>query len=135
MELDRFAVEFDGGSGVLEVEAVGDFAARLIDGIAHLLLVDLRDDIECRHPATLLLGPSGSVPEWPKGADCKSAGERLRWFESSPAHVTPGAPPPARFARSPWPPGSLAVGSRGLTLQLGSIGEADEMGHAIDVDS
>ena len=28
----------------------------------------------------------GSVPKWPTGADCKSAGLRLRWFESSPAH-------------------------------------------------
>ena len=30
----------------------------------------------------------GEVPEWPKGADCKSAGERLRRFESSPLHFT-----------------------------------------------
>ena len=28
----------------------------------------------------------GEVPERPKGADCKSAGERLRRFESSPLH-------------------------------------------------
>jgi hypothetical protein len=26
----------------------------------------------------------GGVPEWLKGADCKSAGVRLRWFESNP---------------------------------------------------
>ncbi len=26
------------------------------------------------------------MPEWLKGADCKSAGLRLRWFESSSAH-------------------------------------------------
>jgi hypothetical protein len=26
------------------------------------------------------------VPEWLKGADCKSAGVRLRWFESNPLH-------------------------------------------------
>ena len=25
---------------------------------------------------------------WPNGADCKSAGLRLRWFESNPAHFT-----------------------------------------------
>ena len=25
-------------------------------------------------------------PSWPKGADCKSAGVRLHWFESSPLH-------------------------------------------------
>src|SRR6266849_370812 len=28
----------------------------------------------------------GEVPEWPKGADCKSAGLCLRRFESSPLH-------------------------------------------------
>src|SRR6266850_3091137 len=28
----------------------------------------------------------GEVPKWPKGADCKSAGERLRRFKSSPPH-------------------------------------------------
>src|SRR3989344_3155239 len=29
---------------------------------------------------------SGGVPEWLKGADCKSVGLRLHWFESSPLH-------------------------------------------------
>ena len=29
----------------------------------------------------------GEVPEWPKGADCKSAGVSLRRFESSPLHL------------------------------------------------
>ena len=28
----------------------------------------------------------GQIPEWPNGADCKSAGLRLRWFESILAH-------------------------------------------------
>ena len=28
----------------------------------------------------------GRMPEWLKGADCKSAGLRLRWFESSSYH-------------------------------------------------
>lgn len=28
----------------------------------------------------------GGVPEWPNGADCKSAGVRLRWFESIRPH-------------------------------------------------
>ena len=30
---------------------------------------------------------SGQIPEWPNGADCKSAGFRLRWFESIFAHT------------------------------------------------
>ena len=29
---------------------------------------------------------SGQIPEWPNGADCKSAVFRLRWFESIFAH-------------------------------------------------
>lgn len=29
---------------------------------------------------------TGGVPEWPNGADCKSAGVRLRWFESIRPH-------------------------------------------------
>ena len=29
----------------------------------------------------------GQIPEWPNGADCKSAGLRLRWFESIFAHT------------------------------------------------
>ena len=31
-------------------------------------------------------GRYGQIPEWPNGADCKSAGLRLRWFESIFAH-------------------------------------------------
>ncbi len=30
----------------------------------------------------------GRIPEWPNGADCKSAGLYLRWFESIFAHAT-----------------------------------------------
>ena len=29
----------------------------------------------------------GQLPEWPNGADCNSAGLRLRWFESITAHL------------------------------------------------
>ncbi len=29
----------------------------------------------------------GWIPEWPNGADCKSAGLRLRWFESISTHL------------------------------------------------
>ena len=28
----------------------------------------------------------GRIPEWPNGADCKSAGFYLRWFESIFSH-------------------------------------------------
>ena len=34
----------------------------------------------------ILPGSLGGVPEWLKGADCKSVGLRLRWFESSLLH-------------------------------------------------
>ena len=40
------------------------------------------EDVSCGGRST----PSGEVPEWPKGADCKSAGVSLRRFESSPLH-------------------------------------------------
>ena len=38
--------------------------------------------------AAKLIGRTGygQIPEWPNGADCKSAGLRLRWFESIFAH-------------------------------------------------
>jgi hypothetical protein len=29
---------------------------------------------------------AGRIPKWPTGADCKSAGLRLHWFESSSYH-------------------------------------------------
>ena len=29
----------------------------------------------------------GKIPEWPNGADCKSAGFYLRWFESISSHL------------------------------------------------
>ena len=35
---------------------------------------------------TTVLAKKGQIPEWPNGADCKSAGLRLRWFESIFAH-------------------------------------------------
>lgn len=34
----------------------------------------------------VLFPRNGEVPEWLKGADCKSVGLRLRWFESIPLH-------------------------------------------------
>ena len=33
----------------------------------------------------------GQLPEWPNGADCNSAGLRLRWFESITAHEKCGS--------------------------------------------
>ena len=33
-----------------------------------------------------ILRVRGEVPKWPNGADCKSAGYRLQWFESTPLH-------------------------------------------------
>ena len=37
-----------------------------------------------------ITGAGGEIPKWPKGADCKSAGVRLRRFKSSsPHHLLP----------------------------------------------
>jgi hypothetical protein len=37
----------------------------------------------------------GRLPKWPTGADCKSAGLRLRWFESSTYHHLKSFPEPS----------------------------------------
>ena len=39
-----------------------------------------------------MVGMAGRLPKWPTGADCKSAGLRLRWFESITYHhfLNPG---------------------------------------------
>ena len=34
-----------------------------------------------------LCGADGEVPKWPNGADCKSVGASLRWFESTPLQI------------------------------------------------
>ena len=39
----------------------------------------------------MFLESNGQIPEWPNGADCKSAGLRLRWFESIFAHPICGS--------------------------------------------
>ena len=36
--------------------------------------------------ARYMVGMAGRLPKWPTGADCKSAGLRLRWFESITYH-------------------------------------------------
>ena len=50
---------------------------------------------------TISLDP-GRLPKWTKGADCKSAGTGLRWFESNTVHF--------------WQP-RLPVGSAALIAQ------------------
>jgi hypothetical protein len=39
-----------------------------------------------KSPARYMVGLAGRLPKWPTGADCKSAGLRLRWFESITYH-------------------------------------------------
>src|SRR5882762_11136216 len=48
-------------------------------------------------------GRFGEVPKWPKGADCKSAGERLRGFKSSPPHHLRGGGGGSRPGRGAGP--------------------------------
>ena len=88
VELDLLVLQLDGAAGVLEVVAGRDLARRLVDGVADLLHVELGHDVEGGHgdlrrvgtleagnwrPDTVR-GP-GSVPEWPKGAVCKTAAQ------------------------------------------------------------
>ena len=42
--------------------------------------------LSLRRGARVAKSRYGGVPEWLKGADCKSVGLRLRWFESIPLH-------------------------------------------------
>ena len=51
LDLDRVVLQLDDAVGALEVEARRELAARLVDRVAHLLHVDLGDDIERRHGA------------------------------------------------------------------------------------
>ena len=57
----------------------------------------------------------GRLPKWTKGADCKSAGTSLRWFESNTVHF--------------WKP-SLPVGSAALIAQSAErvLGKNEVMG-------
>ena len=51
------------------------------------IVVPLHRNWETKPPMVKFLMRYGQVPEWPNGADCKSAGLRLRWFESILAHL------------------------------------------------
>ena len=51
VQLDLVALQLEARAGVLEVEAGRDLPARLVDGVAHLLHIDLGGDIEARHGA------------------------------------------------------------------------------------
>eukprot|EP01034_Spumella_vulgaris_P037333 gene37333-46065_t len=62
----------------------------LMDGLClngrHLILQSNHPSpLSARRPPTPFIG----VPEWLKGADCKSVGLRLHWFESSLLHQQP----------------------------------------------
>ncbi len=48
-ELDRLLFEEDLGLGLAEVEAVGEFLLRLLEGVLHFHQVDFGDDVEGGH--------------------------------------------------------------------------------------
>ena len=52
------------------------------------------------------------MPEWLKGADCKSVGLRLRWFESNPLHHFHSLP--VRVGSSPRPVSSGCITLTGV---------------------
>ena len=60
-------------------------------------------------------GGFGEVPKWPKGADCKSAGVRLRGFKSSPPHHCSGCLE-AGFHRGWAEKGAAARGTRAYAV-------------------
>ena len=131
---------------VLEVEAGADLALRLVDGVADLLAVDLGHDIEAGHArdegsgGTIvdrppLLGRNrGSVPERPKGADCKSAGIRLRRFESSPAHAR-WSPDWRRTGRVPISRATAHQRGQSRQLHHGDVEPAVELAADLALDA
>src|SRR5258705_3612131 len=64
-------------------------------------------------------GGFGEVPKWPKGADCKSAGVRLRGFKSSPPHHCSGGLE-AGFCRGWAEKGAATRGTRGSAVESGA---------------
>ena len=92
----------DRGADVLEVVALRDLLGGLVEGVVDLLPVDLADDVEGRVGHQYLLGypvirrPAGRyskhrhgrLPEWPKGAVCKTAGSAYDGSNPSPATVS-----------------------------------------------
>ena len=68
-------------------------------------LVRIRQEALTREEVKLF----GWLPEWTNGADCKSAGARLRWFESITTHFTQ------------WLCGNSSV-DRALAFQAGGRG-------------
>src|SRR5512132_3967508 len=64
-------------------------------------------------------GGFGEVPKWPKGADCKSAGVRLRGFKSSPPHHRSGCHEPGSY-RGWAEKGAATRGTRGSAVEKGS---------------
>src|SRR6266436_2854539 len=72
-------------------------------------------------------GRFGGVPKWPKGADCKSAGVRLRGFKSSPPHHCSECHE-AGFDRGWAEKGAATRGTRGSAVEKGPSGSAVQKG-------
>ena len=65
-------------------------------------------------------GGFGEVPKWPKGADCKSAGVRLRGFKSSPPHHGTGSRESG--SHRGWAErGATTRGTRGSTVEKAAL--------------
>ena len=75
---------YKGSEAEMKIAAL---AVSLIDGVADFLHVHFGDDVEGGHGGDAILTGHGSVPEWPKGADCKSAG--TAFGGSNPSRPTP----------------------------------------------
>ena len=78
-------------------------------------------------PQGFKFDPSGGVAEWLKAADCKSARDSVRWFESSPLHHDTDHR--TRFSDRSAP--AVVIGAAGLFVFPFSL-LAVELGHRID---
>jgi hypothetical protein len=72
-------------------------------------------------------GGFGEVPKWPKGADCKSAGVRLRGFKSSPPHHCSGCLE-AGFYRGWAEKGAATRGTRASAVEARGVSQLSTRG-------
>src|SRR5690606_10704328 len=93
---DHRVLALEGGIHALEIEASGQLAVGLVDGIGQLVGVDFRDDVEGRHGAFSPVETGGS-------------GYRNATAAALVHHVRPASPAEARWVRSTRVPPATAA--------------------------
>ena len=82
-----------GGGEHLDIADTNARAIGIRSGQAPADVAQLVEQLICNQQvvrSNRIVGFRGEMPEWLKGTDCKSVGERLRWFESTSPHHRAG---------------------------------------------